>query len=122
MAYCKPEKKWDKGQSGNPKGRPPTKRIIKEIREQIGDDLEKYLKEIMGMDKEQLESLLKDGKQNALKLMIVSIALKGIKRGDPSRLEALLCRAVGKVKEQVEVKTDQTVTVNFGFPRPERKE
>lgn len=124
MAYCKPEVFWKKGQSGNPKGRPPVKRELKNLKEQLKDDLEKYINELMKMELSQLKAIVEDktGQYTSFKQILASILYRAGSKGDPMRMDAILNRVIGKVKDEVEVRTDQSITVNFGFPRPERKE
>lgn len=83
------------GVSGNPGGRP--KSFLTRSRVKI--IIDKYL----SLSRNELEKLIID-KENtpALELMIISTILYCIKAGDYSRLEALLSRAVGKVKEDIE--------------------
>lgn len=52
---------------------------------------------------EELRAIAKDESQSALKVMIASVAVKTISRGDMNALDTLLNRLVGKVKDRVEV-------------------
>ena len=52
---------------------------------------------------DELKAIAKDSKQTALRVMIASVAVKVIHKGDMGALDTLLNRLVGKVKERVEV-------------------
>lgn len=64
--------------------------------------VKKVIDKFLAMPREDLEIILADKKTSALELMIGSTIVSCIKAGDYSRLEALLSRAVGKVKEEIE--------------------
>lgn len=96
--------KWKAGQSGNVSGRPKhhlTRSTVKNI-------IDKYL----AFNKSQLEALILEEKITALEHMVASTILFCIKVGDYSRLDGLLSRAVGKVKEDVEEDVDSTKEVS----------
>lgn len=50
----------------------------------------------------QLQAILKDPKTKVIDALVASIALHGIKKGDNARMNFLLDRIIGKVKDQVE--------------------
>lgn len=105
MANPNPSKKgqFKPGQSGNPQGgklHNPELRAIKRLTSaevaEIGSLIVK--KNIAG-----LQAVAKDPESSALKVWMAAIAIKGIKSGDASKLDVLLNRITGKVKERIEL-------------------
>ena len=87
--------KWKPGQSGNPSGRPKGILTSDQVRALIG--------RFWGMTREQLHVVVQDQKSSMGEIMVASIMAKCAKDGDYTRLDGLLNRTIGKVKEQVEV-------------------
>lgn len=101
-----PPKEWHfkPGQSGNPGGK--SKHFL--TRHKVKLLIDKFL----ALSKIELETLIMAAGTPALELMIASTILSCIKIGDYSRLEALLARAVGKVKENIEDDTESKSDVS----------
>lgn len=98
--YC-----FKPGHSGNPGGRP--KHFL--TRSKVKTMIDNYL----SLSRNELEALMIDKDTTpALELMIISTILYCIKAGDYSRLEALLTRAVGKVKEEIEDEGDPNENIS----------
>ena len=88
-------KPYVKGQSGNPGGKP--KGTLTKA------DVEKLFQKFAGKTKDELQLMVQDPKSTMLEIMVASVMVKAAKDGDAARLQFLLDRAVGKVKEQMEV-------------------
>jgi hypothetical protein len=82
-------KPFQKGQSGNPSGRP--KALLTRT------DVERVFQLFSGKNREQLQEVINDQKATMLEIMIASVMVKAAKDGDAARLQFLLDRAVGKV-------------------------
>lgn len=94
MALFKP------GQSGNPSGRPkPPKELLDAQPETIKLAIWRFWK----MTKEELQAVIQDPATPAGELFIATTYAKGIAKGDPTRLEFLLNRLIGKVKEERDI-------------------
>lgn len=63
------------------------------------------LSEMLDASEEQLEEVLKDRKVPAIKKAIASVIAACIKGGDYQRLEMLLNRTIGKVKDEALIET-----------------
>lgn len=90
------------GQSGNPNGQPKVPQEIKDARQLTKLELERLLNKYMVMTKDEVQEALKNPATPALELMIGSIVAKAVSGGDDKRLNFLLERMIGKVKEKVE--------------------
>jgi hypothetical protein len=78
------------GQSGNANGRPP---LVPEA----------ILNDLSFKTKEELQAKINDPQTTVLELAIASILAKSISSGDPTRLEYVTNRLVGKPKETIEI-------------------
>jgi len=87
--------KWKPGQSGNPSGRP--KGIIR------SDEVQALLGRLWKLTREELQKIVQDPKSTMGEIMVASVMARAAKDGDASRLQFLLDRAVGKVRESLEV-------------------
>lgn len=92
-----------KGQSGNPNGRPKLPEDIKAASKLTRASLEAIINKYMGMDKDQLGDVVKAKGTPVIELMIASIIHKALVHGDQQRLDFMLNRLIGRVKEQVEI-------------------
>lgn len=90
-----PKNLWKPGQSGNPSGRP--KKLL------TRDHVEHHFSTMAALSTSELEILCKDPKEPALRVMIARVIIEAIKAGDYSRLNFLLDRSIGKVKDVAEI-------------------
>lgn len=100
-------KKFKKGQSGNPLGgklHNPELRMIKHLTQ---SELIEIGNLVIKNNTDRLREIAKDPQASVIKVMIASVAVKIISKGDMHALDVLLNRLVGKVKDQVAV-THQT--------------
>lgn len=93
---------FKKGNPGGP-GRPKKPDDVRKASKLTRTELEKKLNYFLLMDATELETLLKDKKTPMLDVMVGRIVLMAAKHGDQTRLNFLLDRLVGKVKDNVEV-------------------
>lgn len=109
-------RKFKKGQSGNPNGRPKIDPHIKAMRQLTAEEFAEIANLIIKGSIAELRAIAKDEKQSALRVMIAAVAVKTIQKGDMVALDVLLNRMVGKVKEQLQLTTEGTVSVNLTMP------
>jgi hypothetical protein len=112
--------KFKKGQSGNPKGRPPDM-LGKKMRQLTAEEFAEIANLIIKGSIEELRAIAKDDSQSALRVMIAAVAVKTIQKGDMNALDTLLNRLVGKVKEHVE-HTNSDVQVILTMPDNGRRD
>lgn len=87
-------KPWQPGQSGNLAGKP--KQLLTK------DKVSSILGKFSNMTRDELQDVVKDPKSTMLEIMIASVIVKAAESGDYSRLDFLLSRSIGKVKEEIE--------------------
>jgi len=94
------------GQSGNPKGRPiGLRQDLKKYKAISATDAGKLIQKMMDMTAEELLDVMQNASMPAYEIMIASVIHKSVVGGDHSRLNFLLERTIGKVKD------DKTITL-----------
>lgn len=94
-------KKFVKGQVANPLGGGAHNQDVKQLRKLTADELEQVISLVVHGKLDELQAIARDKDANVLKIWIASIAVKAIQKGDPTALNALLDRVIGKVKDRV---------------------
>jgi hypothetical protein len=92
---------FKKGQSGNPKGPTPVPQDIRAARKVTQIDFERIANQYLFAKKADLAKASTDPETPIIELMITSIIHKAVVEGDERRLEFLLMRLLGKVKDEV---------------------
>jgi hypothetical protein len=95
--------KFQKGQSGNPAGRP---RLPEDVRKAMAADQTEFyrsLSKVIRMNRMDLTALTKDPDASVMDLMVASLAARAVKEGDPQRIRLLAERIAGKVPEKIEL-------------------
>ncbi len=88
-------KHFPKGESGNTNGKP--KQLLTK------DKVSAILGRFATMTRDQLQDVATDPKSSMIEIMIASIMVKAVKEGDYARLDFLLTRSIGKVKDELEL-------------------
>ncbi len=88
-------------QLGNPggPGRPQVDPRVKELKALNRGEVELLMAELMRGNRDALASIAIDPNASMMRVMIASIISKGIATGDPSILNFILDRTIGRVKE-----------------------
>ncbi len=84
---------YKKGKSGNPGGRPKAVLRVEDVRE--------LMQQFCLMSQMQLCEIIAKPESTMIECMIASIMAKAVAHGDHTRLEFLMARTWGKVKEEV---------------------
>ncbi len=95
--------KFKPGQSGNPGGRPKLPGDIAEARKLNQHELERVINKYIWMTKDGLKAAAKDPDTTVMELMVASIVASAIEKGDQMRLEFILARIIGRVRDQLEI-------------------
>lgn len=92
---------FKKGVSPNPGGRLKIPKELQKIRPYISDELSRIISKYMRMPKIDFQKMMKTESDNMTMLdaTICSILAKAYSTGDSTKLDFLLTRVVGKVKE-----------------------
>ncbi len=87
-------KPFVKGQSGNPEGR--AKQVLTK------DKVASIMGKFSLMTRDELKKVADNPKSTMIEIAVASILHRAVKDGDFSRLDFLLARSIGKVKEEIE--------------------
>lgn len=93
---------FQKGQPGGP-GRPRLPDDIKQSRALTKIELERILNKFMFLSIKEIDAISKDTTSIAIESVVASIVLKAVAFGDQQRLNFVLDRLIGKVKEVLDV-------------------
>ena len=95
---------WQKGESGNPKGRP------KKIHPQFTttqtykmSEINDTIQYIVGMNEEQLQKVIEDNNATILEKTVANALRRSLSKGRLDSLETLLDRVYGKPGESVDI-------------------
>jgi hypothetical protein len=93
---------FKKGHNAPGPGRPAVSKELQATRQLNSSELVRILNELVHADKETLITKTKDPKTTVFELIICSILKNAYDKGDQQRINFILDRLVGKVKDQVE--------------------
>jgi hypothetical protein len=103
--------RFKKGQSGNPGGKPKVPDDIKEARKLNQIELERAINRLIWLPRAELKALIENPETPMFEMMLASIVAQAAQKGDQSRLEFILMRVIGKVKDQLEVSTPKPFVI-----------
>jgi hypothetical protein len=114
--------RWKKGESGNPRGRPPDDFGLRAIKMLTQEELATVANLILKNNVDALKAIGKDENSSVLKTMVAAVAVKIISNGDMHALDTLLNRLIGKVKDQINVTGVEAPQVILTIPSNGREE
>ena len=96
-------KNWQPGQSGNPKGYKGFPKDLKEARKLNQAELERLVNKYLYFSQEEMDAHVSQPDTPMIEHMVASIISLASTKGDQLRLDFILNRLIGKVKDQVEL-------------------
>ena len=96
------EPRWEKGESGNPNGRP--RKWITELKESgyKSSEVNDCIMVLLSMTIEELADVYKNPKATILEKTVANALKRSIEKGSLYSLDTLLNRAVGRPKESID--------------------
>ncbi len=95
-------RRFQPGQSGNPKGGAAHNADMKRLRILTKGEVAEIGTMILEGNREALQAIAQDNSASALKIWFASVAVKAINKGDMHALDIMLNRIIGKVKEEID--------------------
>lgn len=93
---------WEPGQSGNPNGRPKTPDDLKKALRMTKIEFQELLVKYLSFSLADLKAANENANTTALDRIVISVITNAIKKGDQQRLDFLMNRIIGKVKEEID--------------------
>lgn len=104
---------WEKGQSGNPNGRPRKYvSILKDAGYKLSE-INDTIQNMMAMNLDELKSVWDNKNATILEKTVAAAMRKSLEKGSLYSLDTLLTRVYGKPKETASVQTDGKIEVVF---------
>jgi hypothetical protein len=91
------------GQSGNPKGGPGLPKDLREARKLGQLELERAVNRLIYLSRSELRAVIENPDTPMFDITIASIIAQAAQKGDQQRLEFVLNRIIGRVKDQIEI-------------------
>lgn len=106
---------WEKGESGNPKGRPkklvPSMKVEGYKLTEINDTIQS----IISMTMDELKDVWNNPKSTILEKTVAGALKKSLEKGNLESVETLINRVYGKPKEKIDIesKTESSIRIQI---------
>jgi len=97
---------FQKGQSGNPKGRPKKYVLSLKTEGYKMTEINDTIQAMVGMNMEELKKVFESDKATILEKTVAAALRKGLQKGELNNIETLLNRLYGKPKEKMDITTN----------------
>jgi C4-type Zn-finger protein len=97
---------FQKGQSGNPKGRPKKYVLSMKTEGYKMTEINDTIQAMVGMNMEELKKVFESDKATILEKTVAAALRKGLQKGELNNIETLLNRLYGKPKEKMDITTN----------------
>ena len=104
---------WQKGQSGNPAGRPKKYTSVLMQSGYRMSEINDVIQAMLKMDLDGLREVWQNPKATVLEKTIANALRKSLEKGSLYSIETLLSRVYGKPKESIQAVTDNKIEVVF---------
>jgi hypothetical protein len=101
---------FKKGQSGNPAGRPGLPRDLRKISKLTPAIVRAVIAKISMLNKKNILEIIESEETSMIEASIATIYLKAVDQGDYTRMNFLLERSIGKVKEEMDINIAPQIT------------
>lgn len=99
------------GNRANPKGRPPVPEDIKAARKLSKTEVERILHEYVFLTRDELAARLAGTATPTIEAAVANLLRKTVALGDVARLDWVVSRLIGKVKDQIQVEEIRPVVI-----------
>lgn len=104
---------WQPGQSGNPSGRPNLDPELRKLRELTKEQFKELATLLLSGTQEDLAELLAKPDTSMLTTWMIRVILTGAENGDYAKLDSLMNRLVGKVKDEMELTLPKPTIIEY---------
>lgn len=93
------------GQSGNPKGRPPLPKDLRDAKMMNKRKFAELLMKYLTYSLDELKELKSRKDTPSLERIVIAVITNAISKGDERRLDFLMTRIIGKAKDELDITT-----------------
>ncbi len=104
------ERRFKKGQSGNPEGARLRDVFTNDMKKLTLQSYREIIQAVVAGDADKLKEIAANPKTSILELGIINSIFKATKAGDYETIEKIVSRVIGKIPDEVNIKSDNVNT------------